>query len=478
MLREHSRLLIWRCVLVDILALVLSFETAYWIRSNVLSSVFDQWFPAPLMSAMKYDWMYGFIFPIWLGLLYSAGLYHPARLNTFRRMPIDLIKVSGTGLLLLMGVTYVLKVPDISRAFLILFSALTAVTLMAGRLAVRAWLRRSGREELQWCNVIVVGTNEKALEFARLVATNRKWGFRLLGLVSENRVGPYDQRVGGYEVIGTLDDLERICNQRVVDEVIFVVPGKIVSELEDVFLMCEELGVNARIAVGMFPHLIARASLDEFVHIPLLTFTTKPTSWFALGVKRVMDLAIAWTTVLAGLPLWLLIAVIIKADSKGPIFFCQERCGLNGRRFTMYKFRSMVVDAESRLQEVAKLNELSGPVFKARNDPRVTRVGRILRKCSLDEIPQLLNVIKGDMSAVGPRPPLAVEVDKYERWQRRRLSMKPGLTCLWAIRGRTLIPFEQWMEMDLEYIDNWSLALDLQILVKTVPAVFSGRGAS
>jgi lipopolysaccharide/colanic/teichoic acid biosynthesis glycosyltransferase len=144
----------------------------------------------------------------------------------------------------------------------------------------------------------------------------------------------------------------------------------------------------------------------------------------------------------------------------------------------MYKFRSMVVDAESRRQEVAALNELSGPVFKARNDPRVTRVGRFLRKCSLDEVPQLLNVIKGDMSVVGPRPPLAVEVDKYERWQRRRLSMKPGLTCLWAIRGRTLIPFEQWMEMDLEYIDNWSLGLDLQILVKTVPAVFSGRGAS
>lgn len=477
MLREHSRLLIWRCIVMDILALVLSFETAYWIRSNILSSVFEQWFPPPLMSAMKYDWMYGFIVPIWLGLLHSVGLYHAARLNTFRRMPVDLIKVSGTGLLLLMGVTYVLKVPDISRAFLVLFSALTMVTLMAGRLAVRAWLRRSGGEELQWCNVIVVGTNEKALEFARLVATNRKWGFRLLGLVSENRTGPYDQQAGGYDVIGTLDNLEGICNRRVVDEVIFVVPGKIVSELEDVFLMCEELGVNARIAVGMFPHLIARASLDEFVHIPLLTFTTKPTNWFALGVKRVMDVVIAWTTVLAGLPLWVVVAATIKVDSKGPIFFCQERCGLNGRRFTMYKFRSMVVDAESRRHEVAALNELSGPVFKARNDPRITRVGRILRKCSLDEIPQLFNVIRGDMSVVGPRPPLAVEVDKYERWQRRRLSMKPGLTCLWAIRGRTLIPFEQWMAMDLEYIDNWSLALDLEILVRTIPAVLSGRGA-
>lgn len=478
MLKEQSRQLMWRCMVADVLALIVAFETAYWLRSTVLASVLARWLPTPRMSAMTYDWMYGFILPIWIGLLFWAGLYDPRRLTSFRRLPLDLVKVSGFGLLLLIGVTYILKVPDMSRVFLLLFAALTVGTLAGGRLAVRAALRRSGRKDLQWRNIIVVGTDDKAIDFARIVCSNDKWGFRLLGLVSENRTGPYDPRAGEFDVIGSLDDLERICNARVVDEVIFVVPGKVVGDLEYVFLMCEELGVNTRVAVGMFPHLIARAALDELGQIPLLTFTTKPTSWFALGVKRVMDLGIAWMVLILGLPLWVLVAVAIKLDSKGPIFFCQERCGLNGRRFTMFKFRSMVRDAEARFSEVSSLNELSGPVFKARNDPRITRVGRIIRRMSIDEIPQLLNVIKGDMSIVGPRPPLQVEVDKYERWQRRRLSMKPGLTCLWAVRGRNRIPFERWMEMDLEYIDNWSLWLDVQILGRTIPAVLSGDGAN
>lgn len=478
MLRERSRQLLWRCMFADIVALIVAFESAYWIRGTALAAMLAEWLPTPMMSSMRYDWMYGFIIPIWVGLLFSAGLYQPRRLNTFRRLPIDLIKVSGTGLLLLMGVTYLLKVPDISRIFLVTFAAFTVVTLICGRLVIRTFMHRSGRREFQSCNVIVVGTNEKALEFARQVASNDKWGLHLLGLVSENRVGPHELRVGGYEVLGSLDDLERICNSRVVDEVIFVVPGRMVHNLEDVFLMCEELGVNARIAVGMFPHLIARASLDELNQIPLLTFSTKPTNWVALGLKRAMDLAIGWMTVLIGLPLWVGIAIAIKVDSQGPIFFSQERCGLGGRRFVMYKFRSMVADAERRLHEVAALNELRGPVFKSRKDPRITRVGRWLRRLSLDEFPQLINVIRGDMSIVGPRPPLQHEVDKYERWQRRRLSMKPGLTCLWAVRGRNQIPFEQWMAMDLEYIDEWSLWLDVQIMLWTVPAVLSGDGAS
>lgn len=474
MLRERSRQLMWRCIAIDVLALVVAFEAAYWMRHTIMA----RWLPTPPSSIMTYDWMYGFVFPIWIGLMFSAGLYQSRRLHSFRGLPADLAKVSGMGLLLLMGVTYLLKVPDISRIFLIVFVGLAVGALIVGRLIVRAYLRRSGRSELQWCNVIVVGTTGKALEFARSVNSSGSWGFRLLGLVSEQRSGPYEQRIEDLDVLGGLDDLEHLLKSRVVDEVIFVVPGKIAGELEDVFLLCEELGVNARVAVGMFPHLIARASLDEFGQIPLLTFTTKPTNWFALGVKRILDLVIGWSVALAGVPLWLLIAGAIKLDSPGPTFFCQERCGLNGRRFTMYKFRSMVHDAEARFAEVSSLNELSGPVFKARNDPRVTRIGRWLRRFSLDETPQLLNVIKGDMSIVGPRPPLQTEVDKYERWQRRRLSMKPGLTCLWAVRGRNDIPFDQWMGMDLEYIDNWSLWLDLTILLRTVPVVISGRGGS
>jgi exopolysaccharide biosynthesis polyprenyl glycosylphosphotransferase len=177
---------------------------------------------------------------------------------------------------------------------------------------------------------------------------------------------------------------------------------------------------------------------------------------------------------------WLygLIAVVLKLTSKGPVFFRQERVGMNGRRFTFFKFRSMVVDADRRKDELKHLNEMDGPVFKIKNDPRVTRVGRFLRKFSLDELPQMWNVLKGDMSLVGPRPPVPSEVEKYEFWARRRLSIRPGLTCLWQISGRNSINFQQWMELDLQYIDNWTLGLDFKILLKTVPAVLGGRGAS
>lgn len=477
MLREHARPLMWRCMMVDIAALVVAFEVAYWLRGTLLASVLGRWLPSPIMSAMTYDWMYAFILPIWVGLILGWGLYHPRRLMSFRRLPIDLAKVSGIGLLLLAGVTYALKVPDISRIFLLLFTGIGVVTLLLGRLLMRSALRRQG-EILSYSNVIVVGTNEKAVEFATQIAANQRWGVRLLGLVSESRHGPSEMQGGPHTVLGRLEDLEHICQTQVVDEVIFVVPGRVVNDLEDIFLMCEELGVNARIAVGMFPHVIARASLDELNHVPLLSFTTAPSNWFALSFKRVMDLLLAWSLLIAGIPLWLAIAVGIRLDSHGPVFFAQERCGLHGRRFTMYKFRSMIADAERRLSDIADLNELEGPVFKVRNDPRVTRVGRWIRRYSLDEFPQLINVIRGDMSIVGPRPALQVEVDKYERWQRRRLSMKPGLTCLWAIRGRNRIPFERWMEMDLEYIDHWSIGLDLKILACTLPAVLSGDGAS
>jgi exopolysaccharide biosynthesis polyprenyl glycosylphosphotransferase len=478
MLKHHARLLVIRSLVIDAAALIAAFVTAYWVRDSLLPLVLPEWFPHPLFELSNYIWMNGVTLPIWIAALAFLRLYHPSRLATFRRMPIDIVKGSAIGLAILMGLTYALKAQDVSRSFVSAFGVASIVFLITGRLILRNNLRRHGRPDYALSNVLVVGTGEKAQNFADLLVQNRKWGLHLLGIVTENRFGTYPNRAGDHVVIGNLDDLERICHKNVVDEIIFVVPGKILSDMEDVFLLCEELGVNARIAVGIFPHLIARATLEDFSNIPLLTFSTKPTNWAALMVKRVIDVSIAWSMLILAMPVWFVMALIIKLDSKGPIFFCQERCGLNGRRFTMYKFRSMVADAELRMKELSSQNELVGPVFKIKNDPRVTRAGKFLRKTSLDEIPQLLNVIKGDMSIVGPRPAIPAEVDKYERWQRRRLSMKPGLTSLWVVRGRNDIPFEQWMQFDLEYIDKWSLALDGKILLQTIPVVLMGRGAS
>jgi exopolysaccharide biosynthesis polyprenyl glycosylphosphotransferase len=248
--------------------------------------------------------------------------------------------------------------------------------------------------------------------------------------------------------------------------------------MEDLFLALHEQGISTRFALNLFPHTRAQVRMEELDGVPLLTFSTAPEQLVPMLAKRAIDVSVALLLMLLAMPVVAAIAVLIKLTSGGQVLYRQTRCGLNGRRFTLYKFRTMVEGAEDRQEELRHLNEMNGPVFKLERDPRVTRFGRFLRKFSLDELPQLWNVLRGDMSMVGPRPPIPDEVAQYERWQRRRLSMKPGLTCLWQVSGRNQIDFDRWMELDLEYIDSWSPWLDLKILAKTVPAVLTGRGAS
>jgi lipopolysaccharide/colanic/teichoic acid biosynthesis glycosyltransferase len=218
--------------------------------------------------------------------------------------------------------------------------------------------------------------------------------------------------------------------------------------------------------------------LERLGERPLLTFATTPENEYLLLLKRALDFLLAAALLVVLSPLMALLALLIRLTSQGPVLFRQTRCGLGGRRFTLYKFRSMRPDADLLREELEALNEVDGPVFKITHDPRCTPIGRFMRKFSLDELPQLVNIVKGDMSFVGPRPPLPQEVERYERWQRRRLRMLPGLTCLWALEGRSRLSFRRWMELDLDYIDHWSLALDWKILLKTIPLVLLGRGAS
>lgn len=246
--------------------------------------------------------------------------------------------------------------------------------------------------------------------------------------------------------------------------------------LRIIYKVCERVGVKATVAVDFFNTSIAQPIITEIHGIPLLTLDTTPHNVLYLAIKRLIDIVVSGLGLILLSPFFLVIAVIIKMTSEGPVFFKQTRCGLHGRKFTIYKFRTMVVDAEKKLEELMKFNEREGPVFKMKNDPRITPIGRFLRKTSLDELPQLINVLKGDMSLVGPRPPLPSEVEKYERWQRRRLSLKPGITCIHEVIARGDKDFERWMKLDLEYIDNWSLSLDMRILTKTFFAVIKGTG--
>ncbi|HMH02354.1 MAG TPA: exopolysaccharide biosynthesis polyprenyl glycosylphosphotransferase, partial [Terriglobales bacterium] len=236
-------------------------------------------------------------------------------------------------------------------------------------------------------------------------------------------------------------------------------------------------GVRIRIQLDFLPKGFAHVFVEHLAHVPLLTLASTPQNDFALFFKRVVDVIVAAISLVVLSPLFLILAFLVKLSSKGPVFFRQTRCGLGGRYFVLLKFRSMVLNADELLSDLSELNEAEAPLFKMRNDPRCTKVGRWMRTFSLDELPQLWNILRGDMSLVGPRPPLPQEVEQYLPWQRRRLRMRPGLTCLWALEGRSQLRFERWTRLDLLYIDNWSIWLDLKILLKTIPTVLSGRGA-
>ncbi|MFQ5663236.1 MAG: sugar transferase [Terriglobia bacterium] len=327
-------------------------------------------------------------------------------------------------------------------------------------------------------NILVVGTGPAAQELAGLIQESKAAGLHLVGFVNPGGTGPAANLSRFDHPVWRVDDVPGLLKEQVVDEVFSAVSKEELADLEDLLLLFKEAGVQTRLQLKIFPHLLSRVYVERFRTVPLLTFTTTPENELHLAFKRLLDVVGAAVLLVLLAPLFSLIALLIKLTSPGPVFYFQTRCGLGGRRFTLYKFRSMVADADERRNELAEFNEADGPVFKMANDPRCTPVGRWLRRLSLDELPQLWNLFKGDMSFVGPRPPLPEEVEKYQRWQRRRLRMRPGLTCLWALEGRSRISFHRWIRLDLAYIDNWSFWLDLKIVFKTIPLVLSGRGSA
>ena len=325
-------------------------------------------------------------------------------------------------------------------------------------------------------NLLIVGSDDRAARVVAVLEEAEPWGYHLVGIVPESSEVVPDSRLGGYPRI-PLSRFGEAIKRHTVDEVIFVVSKDALASLEEVFLLCEEEGVKTRVMLSFFPHVTSKVYLEALQDLPLLTFTTTPQNDYLLLIKNGIDVVLAGGLLVLAAPLFALIALLIKITSSGPVIFRQIRCGLGGREFVFYKFRSMVENAEAAQSQLQHLNEMSGPVFKIGKDPRCTPVGRFLRKFSLDELPQLINILKGNMSFVGPRPPLPQEVENYQRWQRRRLRMKPGLTCLWQVRGRNEIDFDEWMKLDLQYIDRWSLLLDIKIVLKTIPIVLLGKGA-
>jgi exopolysaccharide biosynthesis polyprenyl glycosylphosphotransferase len=484
MLKERARILAVTVFLLDLVLVALAFVASWAVRDGLLPRIAPGTFPGPLYPLPSYLPLLPLALAFWGALLLMSGRYRSHRTVPLVDEAWAIIRVCLTGAILFTLTLYAARLDElllgddkISRFWVFLFAVFSLLFLLTEKLALRLTARYARSHGFNYRTVLIVGTSPTALRIAESIYGHRFWGFRILGFI-RNGPPPENGWPGRFAILGEIDDIPRIVESNVVDDVIFAVHRRELDRLEDLFLSLQEQGIRTRFAMDLFPHTLARIDLEELDGMPILSFATVPTSQLQLLVKRLLDVAVATLLLLLALPVVGVIALLIKLTSGGNVLFRQTRCGLNGRIFTLYKFRTMVEGAEEQRRELLHLNEMDGPVFKLRSDPRVTWFGRFLRRFSLDELPQLWNVLRGDMSLVGPRPPIPEEVAQYKRWQRRRLAMKPGLTCLWQISGRNDLDFERWMELDLEYIDSWSPLLDFKILLKTIPAVLSGKGAS
>lgn len=417
---------------------------------------------------------------VWHVIFSLFGMYASRRLAGRWDELVDILKATTLGTFLIFLASVAIHISLATTEFLVLFWAASTVSTVVSRIALRSILKQIRLQGRNLRDMLIVGTNPRAVQFAQKMRQNPALGYRVIGFVDEDWHGMEDFRRSGFQVVSAFDGLLAFLRANVVDEVVVAVPMRSFhSRASEVATLCEEQGIVIRFISNLFDLKLARSRTEEFDGDSLITHYTGSLEGWPVLFKRAVDIACSLILIVFLSPLLLLTALLIKLTSRGPAVFVQKRLGLNKRHFGIYKFRTMVMDAEKRIKEVEHLNEVKGPVFKIKNDPRITPLGRILRKTSIDELPQLFNVLKGDMSLVGPRPlPIRDYEGFNEDWQRRRFSVRPGITCLWQIGGRSSISFEKWMELDLQYIDKWSLWLDLEILVKTIPAVLRGSGAA
>jgi len=419
----------------------------------------------------------------WLLIFTMLGLYGSKRLTSRKSEATDAFKATTLCAGFLGFASFALNFQWVTPSFVMTFWICSTVAVVGTRMAVRTWLRRLRIHGRDSRNMLIVGSNPRAIAFAKTVQSKPELGYRILGFADVEWSGIGELQNHGWQVVCDFDNLNSFVRRSVVDEIVLTVPMRSFHDLaSDVVAMCEQQGIVVRVLSDLFNLKHRSAKTEEFEGSPVITHYSGIVEGWPTTIKRSIDFVLSMVLLVLVAPVLLLTAVLIKLTSPGQVFFVQKRIGLNKRVFHIYKFRTMVADAEKKLRDVEHLNEVSGPVFKIKNDPRITPIGKFLRKTSIDELPQLFNILNGDMSLVGPRPlqlrDYELLTEAGEDWQRCRFSVRPGITCLWQVSGRSSLPFHKWMELDLQYVRNWSLWLDVQILAKTIPAVFRGIGAA
>lgn len=419
----------------------------------------------------------GLALVIWFIAFNAQKAYSYQRFTSFSTEVKIVLKTVLFGVSILLGVMFLLRVYNVPRTVVLLFAVLNPAFLLLEKSLLfysAKIVRERGRNRK---SILVVGTGERTKRFIDAMVKNLSWGLDVIGFLDGDE-GSVGKEIFGKQILGTYNDISLVLHSRSLEEVVITVETTQFDRIRGILEVCEREGVQVRIISDFLGGIAKHFRADVVYGLPIVSIVTGPENEWTLLVKRVLDIVGASIGLILTAPLFLIVTVAVKFSSPGPVLYKTKWIGEDRKLINGYKFRTMVDNAEELKRSLLEKNEMNGPVFKMTSDPRITPVGRILRKFSLDELPQLWCVLKGDLSLVGPRPPLSTEVDKYESWHRRRLSIKPGLTCLWQISGRSSIKdFDEWARLDLEYIDNWSLGLDLKILLKTIPVVLLGKNA-
>ncbi len=474
MIRERINFIVKLYSLIDFAIIACAFPAAYLARHE-----FSRFLHIPALNPMtEYLPLLAFIAPIWMLLLYLNNTYLSYRGKSYWFVVWAVVKSNLEGISLLSLTFFVLKLHSFNRSLVFMYVLVCTAALSVEKILVFKGLQRIRKQGKNLKRVLIVGTDQKVEMLVKRINQHPETGFAIAGFLTE-----YPEEVGhtvyGYKVFGACDDLYRILHDEIIDEVVFASPIFALHKVRPLLEVCELMGINSRIVVDACNETSNfRLYLDNILDISLLSFSSSREAQFlSLGMKRAMDMAISAALLTALAPAMLLIGLLIRLQSPGPAVFKQVRSGLNGRRFVMYKFRTMINNAEALRNQLKAQSDASGPIFKMAHDPRITALGRFLRRTSLDELPQLWNVLKGEMSLVGPRPLPLVESTQITGRDRRRLSMKPGITGLWQCHGRSNTQYEHLISFDLEYVDNWSLLLDVKLLIKTIPVVIRCIGA-
>jgi len=414
---------------------------------------------------------------LWVIIFNRLGAYSYQRFTSLWKELTNVVKATFIGVSIFFAAHYFLRFGQIPRTYVIVFCFVALLLLALDKTALFYVAKELRKRGINRKRVLIVGNGDMTRKFIDVVKKNIGWGLDVVGIVkaaAENLICD----TSGVKILGTYEDIEPLLHDNIIDEIIVCVPIDQFGLIRKVIECCEREGVQIRIYSDFFGRLIKKVRVDQPYGMNIISLMAPMDDEVRQYIKRLMDIAVSSVMLIVLIPLLLIIAILIKATSKGPILYQWNVVGMNKKPFKSWKFRTMVLNADQMKTELLDRNEMDGPVFKIKNDPRVTKIGKNLRKFSLDELPQLWSVFKGDMSLVGPRPAGPHELARYESWHRRKLSVKPGLTCFWQIKGRNRIRgFDEWARLDLEYIENWSLGLDLKILLKTIPAVLRGTGS-